>query len=198
MDYSLSGLLKSPPIRLLDKNYTNQMLDNWHYLGNVRCILFAYGHEEGCCVFTNCRSRNYEKKLKERNINVIELTRMVGKDGHKWSMTSLMSQCEKEIKKLNKYDLIVTYSDPFAGHTGATYKAANWLFDGYSAKEDIYLIDGKRTARRTLYDRHGTQSIPKMKEIYGYRLEIKEGTKKNRFIKIINKKARKLLLKERE
>jgi len=77
------------------------------------------------------------------------------------------------------------------------YKASGWLFDGYSTKEDVYLIDGKRIARRTLYDRHGTQSVPKMKEIYGSRLEIKDVTEpKKRFIKILNKKARKFLQRE--
>jgi len=188
--YKLSGLEKSPLVRPFTPTEANIMLDNWHYLGGVKCILHAYGHDEGVCVFTNCRSRVYEEKMKEKGIKAVELTRMVAKDGHKWGMSSLMSLCEKEIKKLNKYDVIVTYSDPFAGHTGATYKASNWLFDGCSTKEDVYLIDGKRTARRTLYDRHGTQSIPKMKEIYGERLEIKEGIEKNRFIKIINKKLK--------
>jgi hypothetical protein len=185
--YKNSGLEKSPPVRLLTIKETNKMLNDWHYLGKVKGVLYSYGHEEGCCVFTNCRSRMFEQKNKRKNINVIELTRMVGKNKHKWSMSSLMSQCEKELKKLNKYDLIVTYSDPFAGHNGMTYKSANWIFDGFSTKEKVYLIDGKRIARRTLYDRHGTQSIPKMKEIYGNRLEIKESGKKKRFIKILNK-----------
>lgn len=193
--YRNSGLQSSPPIRLLTIQETNKMLNDWHYLGAVKCVICSFGHEEGCCVFTNCRSRMYEQKMLEKNIKIIELGRMVGKDGHKWSMSSLMSLCVREIKKLNKYDLIVTYSDPFAGHDGMTYRAAGWLFDGYSTKEDVYLIDGKRIARRTLYDRHGTQSISKMKEIYGNKLEIKEGKEKQRFIKIINKKLLKQLEK---
>jgi len=188
--YKNSGLEKSPSVRPLTIEETNKMLNDWHYLGAVKCTIHTFGHEEGCCVFTNCRSRMYEQKMLEKNIRVIELGRMVGKNNHRWSMSSLMSLCVKEIIKLNKYDLIVTYSDPFAGHDGMTYKAAGWLFDGESTKEDIYLIDGKRIARRTLYDRHGTQSIPKMKEIYGDRLVIKEGIEKKRFIKIINKKLK--------
>jgi hypothetical protein len=197
MDYKLSGLLKTPPVIELDKKVANTMLNNWHYLGEVKGILFAYGHDEGCLVFTNCRSRIYEENYKKKNLKVIELARMVGKDNHKWSMSSLTAEVIKEIKKKYNYDLIVTYSDPFAGHDGMVYKASGWLFDGYSTKEDVYLIDGKRIARRTLYDRHGTQSVPKMKEIYGSRLEIKDVTEpKKRFIKILNKKARKFLQRE--
>ena len=198
MDYSLSGLEKSPPIKLLDKNFANQMLDNWHYLGNVKGILFAYGHEEGCLVFTNCRSRVYEEKMKEKGIKAVELARMVGKDGHKWSMSSLTAQVIKEIKQKYKYDIIVTYSDPFAGHDGMVYSASGWIFDGMICKDGhpIFFIDGEMISPRTLYDRHGTQSVPKMKEIYGNRLELKAKPLKKRFIKIINKKTRKNLIQK--
>jgi hypothetical protein len=188
----IKGITTNKELNFDNKVKANEMLNKWHYLGEVKGILYAYGHEEGCCVFTNCRSRIYEEKLKNKNIIVIELARMVGKDGHKWSMSSLMAQCEKEIKKLNKYDLIVTYSDPFAGHDGMTYKASNWIFDCIIETDGhpLFFIDGKRISPRTLYDRHGTQSVPKMKEIYGNRLELKQKPQKKRFIKIINKKLR--------
>lgn len=188
--YKNSGLEKSPTIKRLLPHEANKMLEAWHYLGEVKGIIHAYGHEEGCCVFTNCRSRIYEEKLKEKTIRVIELARMVGKDGHKWSMSSLMSQCVKEIKKLNTYDLIVTYSDPFAGHDGMTYKAAGWSLDCIIEPDGhpLFFIDGNRISPRTLYDKHGTQSVPKIKEIYGCRLELKAKPLKKRFIKIINKK----------
>lgn len=198
MDYKSSGLLKTPPVIELDKKVANTMLNNWHYLGEVRGILFAYGHEEGCLVFTNCRSRIYEEKYKKKNLKVIELARMVGKENHKWSMSSLTAEVIKEIKKKYNYDLIVTYSDPYAGHDGMVYKASGWLFDGIIKKDGhpLFFIDGKRVSPRTLYDRHGTQAVGKMKEIYGNRLELKEKPLKKRFIKILNKKAKKFLKNE--
>jgi hypothetical protein len=190
--YKNSGLIKSPIIKELSSEEANKMLINWHYLGVVKGIVFAYGHDEGCCVFTNCRSRIYEEKLKKKNIRVIELARMVGKNGHKWSMSSLMSQCENKIKKLKKYDLIVTYADPFAGHNGMVYKSANWIFDCIIKPDGhpLFFIDGKRISPRTLYDRHGTQSVKKMKEIYKDRLVLKKKPCKKRFIRIINKKLK--------
>lgn len=192
MDYSKSGLIKSPGIKKLDNKYANTMLDKCHYLGKVRGILFAYGHDEGCLVFTNCRSRIYEQKFKNKGIKVIELARMVGKNKHKWSMSSLTALVIKEIKKKYDYDVIVTYSDPFAGHDGMVYKASGWKFDGIIKPDGhpIILIDGKRIAPRTLYDRHGTQSIPKMRELYGDRLQTKKKPLKKRFIKILNKKIK--------
>lgn len=116
--YRKSGLKISPPIKDLSYREANNMLDKWHYLGGVRGILYAYGHSEGCLVFANCRSRVYEQNMKSRGLKIIELARMVGKDNHIWSMSSLTSLTIKQIKKLNKYDLVVTYSDPFAGHEG--------------------------------------------------------------------------------
>lgn len=198
MDYTLSGLMKTPNVIELDKKIANKMLNDWHYLGEVRGILFAYGHTEGCLVFTNCRSRIYEEKYKKKNLKVIELARMVGKDGHKWSMSSLTAKVIKEIKKQYNYDLIVTYSDPFAGHDGMVYKASGWIFDGIIGKDGhpLFFIDGKRISPRTLYDRHGTQAVSKMKEIYGNRLELKKKPLKKRFIKILNKRTQKILKNE--
>ena len=197
MDYSKSGLSKSPEIRKLASKYSNAMLNKWHYLGGVRGILFSYGHEEGCLVFTNCRSRLYEKKFKTHNIKSIELARMVAQDNHKWSMSSLTSLVIKEIKASYNYDLLVTYSDPFAGHDGMVYNASGWIFDSIICPDGhpLIFIDGKTISPRTLYDRHGTQSIPKMREIYGDRLETKKKPLKKRFIKILNKTKKKEILK---
>lgn len=184
--YKNSGLLKSPLVVPLRPKIANNMLDKWHYLGNVKGILYAFGHSEGCCVFTNCRSRIYETKLTSRGIKVIELARMVGSPGHKWSMSSLMSKCIKWIKRMG-YNLIVTYADPYAGHDGMTYKAAGWIFDGIIEPDGhpLFIIDGKRISPRTLYDRHKTQSVPVIKQIYGNRLALEKKPLKKRFIKCL-------------
>ena len=178
--YKGSGLLKSPEIQKLPGSIANKLLIRWHYLGSVRGVLFALGHQEGCCVFTNCRSRIYESK----HPGGIELARMVGCPGHIWAMSSLMSRCLKWVKINTKYRLIVTYADPFAGHDGMVYKAANWTFDGIIGRDGhpLFFIDGKRVSPRVLYDRHGTQAVGKMKDFYGKRLELKPKPLKKRFV----------------
>lgn len=177
--YENSGLVISPPIRLLTSTEANSQLKRWHYLGTVKGIIFAVGHDEGCCVFTNCRSREYEKRI---GCRVVELARMVGKPKHKWAMSSLMAAAVKEAFKRG-YQLIVTYADPYVGHHGKVYLAANWQPDGTSSKDTVYLLDGKRISRRYLYDLHGTQSKSRMKEIYGNRLQFEPSPPKQRFIK---------------
>ena len=60
------------------------------------------------------------------------------------------------------------------------YDASGWYFDGFSSSEKTFMIDNKRIARRTLYDRHGTQSVAVLKKIYGDRLIIHPPVKKEK------------------
>jgi hypothetical protein len=173
-------VLATPFCRLLSVEETNHMLNAWHYLGEVRGILFSVGHDEGCCVFTNCRSRIYEKK----NPGVVELARMVGMPNHCWAMSSLMAQAVRECRK-RAYTRIITYADPWNGNTGKVYLAAGWTPSGTTSKDTVYVLDGERIARRTLYDRHGTQSKLKMKDVYGERLQFEEAPPKPIFIKML-------------
>jgi len=170
---------------LITAKDANTMLNAWHYLGEVRGILFAVGHAEGCCVFTNCRSRIYESK----HPGVVELARMVGMPNHKWAMTSLMAQGVRECRARG-YSEIITYADPWNNNTGKVYLAAGWERIGETTADTVYLLDGERIARRTLYNRHGTQSKLKMKEIYGERLRFELAPPKPIF--------RKLLISSRE
>ena len=117
---------------------------------------------------------------------------MVGKPLHLWSMTSLMSQAHKELKHLG-WDVIITYADPIAKHNGTVYKAGNWIENGTSSTEKVWLLDDKRCSRRSFYDRHGTQSVRAMKAIYGDRLKILPGKPKQRFFLGISKRGKKFI-----
>jgi hypothetical protein len=174
----IKKLAATPHCRLLTAKEANAQLESWHYLGAVRGILFSVGHEEGCCVFTNCRSRHYEKT----HPGVVELSRMVGMPDHKWAMSSLMAQAVRECKKRG-YKEIITYADPWNNNTGKVYLAAGWVPCGASGKDTVYMLDNERVARRTFYDRHGTQSRAKMKEIYGDRLRFEDAPPKPIFKK---------------
>jgi len=174
------SLQKTLWCRLLTAEESNKMLEQWHYLGSVIGIVFSIGHEEGCCVFTNCRSRNYEKK----HAGVIELARMVGMPDHKWAMSSLMAQAVRECRKRG-YTEIITYADPWNKNTGKVYLAAGWEAVGKTGADTVYLLDGERISRRTFYDRHGTQSRDKMKAIYGDRLKFEVAPPKPIFRKLL-------------
>ena len=175
-----SPLQKTPQCRALSAPEANAMLAQWHYLGPVRGIRFAVGHDEGCCVFTNCRSRVYEAK----HPGVIELARMVGAPDHQWAMSSLMAQAARECRRQG-FREIRTYADPWNGNTGQVYRAAGWEHVGCSQSDTVYILDGRRVARRTFYDRHGTQSRPQMAAIYGDRLRFEIAPPKPIFRKLL-------------
>jgi hypothetical protein len=123
-------------------------------------------------------------------LRMIELSRMVGAPGHTWAMTSLMAESLAEAKR-RAYDVVVTYADPVQGHRGTVYKAGNWLAYGMSTRESVWRLDGKRISRKGLYNKHGTQSVPACKEIYGDRLQITPGFPKPRFLMGLTRAGRK-------
>lgn len=195
VDYSNSRLVKSPSVFEIGPDSVNEMLSRWHYLGKVHGIIHAYGHEEGCLAFTNLRSRVMEKKLRDEGIVPIELARMVGKPGHSWAMSSLMSKAIGILKALREYDVVVTYADPFAGHDGMVYRAANWIWVGKSVRDGhpIFVIDGKNVSPRTLYDRIGTSSVSVVEEYYGSRVQVVKKDRKDRFIYPLTNKGKRTI-----
>ena len=95
-----------------------------------------------------------------------------------------MAQATRECKKRG-YTEIITYADPWNNNTGKVYLAAGWKAAGSTGQDMVYLLDGERIARRTLYDRHGTQARTKMKEISGARLQFELAPPKPIFIKTL-------------
>ncbi|MFA5898853.1 MAG: hypothetical protein WC829_07035 [Hyphomicrobium sp.] len=98
---------------------TAAMLSANHYLGPCKRGAFAWSDEYGCIVLAAPASRNLPK-------NWLELSRwciVEGRGSEQWAAF---------IKAWRKLDetasTIVSYSDPRAGHTGALYRACNWLW----------------------------------------------------------------------
>jgi hypothetical protein len=100
---------------------TQELLRNNHYLGPCRRGMFAWVDDHGCIVFARPAARNLPKDW-------LELSRwcLVG-DGLgslQWSafLRAWRSQPQSAATT------IVSYSDPRVGHTGALYRACNWLW----------------------------------------------------------------------
>ena len=43
---------------------------------------------------------------------------------------------------------LITYADDWRGHSGAIYRADNWIYRGKTKAERTYLVDGRMTARK--------------------------------------------------
>ena len=174
----MSSLL-SKPLRdcLLTAQESNEMLEKWHYSREVQGILFSVGHDEGCCVFTNCRSRVYEKKhlgvVERREWSACRTTIgdvfINGAGGarmpearlyiHYYLCRSLEQQHRKGLP---------------CGRMGAA---------GATGQDMVYMLDGERVGVVPFMTVTGRSRETKMKEIYGDRLQFEIAPPKPIFIK---------------
>lgn len=180
-----TALLKTPQVGRIHLTDANVMLFNHHYLGPVKTASFCYGHLEGCTVWGVLRSAAVHKRLREAGFNPIELIRMVGVPEHDWAMSSLLSHSLKLLFQSTTFDCAITYADRQAGHSGATYRAANWIQiqdaqpDGFT-----WLLDGKRVSRKRFYGELGTSNVEAVRKVYGDRIELVPDVPKRRFIRL--------------
>lgn len=90
-----------------------------HYLGPARRG-FAWQDEYGCMVLANPTSRHLPPDW-------LELTRWC-LAGEKNGGTRQWAKVAKWLRANHKATTVVSYSDPSVGHTGALYRACNWLW----------------------------------------------------------------------
>ena len=87
------------------------------------------------------------KKYGESERDVVELRRLVCLDEcPRNTESSFIAKCLKYIKRNSSYKICVSYADPYHGHVGIIYQAANWSYLGQTAA-DVML----RTPEGRLY-----------------------------------------------
>ena len=99
----------------------NPILVERHYLGPCRRGAFAWRDEHGVMVFAKPASRRLSGSW-------LELTRWClngqpNGGSQQWARFSRWARVY-----LRQYTTVVSYSDPAQGHTGALYRACNWLW----------------------------------------------------------------------
>jgi hypothetical protein len=48
----------------------------------------------------------------------------------------------------DRWPCLVTYADLWRGHTGAIYKATNWVYRGLTKPQPVYILDGRLVSRK--------------------------------------------------
>lgn len=162
-----------------------------HYTRSVPSGKSHYIQFEDCfIVWAIPANKNLARFLLPDGGTVWELARLWAPDGHKPNLlTQAISVATKAIKQLENPDLLVSYADPNAGHSGGVYKAASWIYHGQSEEVRVYRrSDGQTVARRAFHS--GRQSLRKAEiEALGFVEEKLPG--KHRFIKPLSRRARK-------
>jgi hypothetical protein len=164
------------------------------YYNDQLCTMIIYGQPSGKYLASSIWFGGTESQC-------LELLRLFSFD---WCPKNIESYCiGKSIKWMKQnhpeIKVLVSYADASVGHVGYIYQASNWLYIGNSGAEKEIYIDGIRQHRRDLYDKHGTSSIPKLKERFGDKLVVSENRfKKNKYIYVLGdtkKEHKELLLK---
>lgn len=129
----------------------------------------------------------------EESEHVIELTRLwIEDETPKNTESYFISQTLQLLPE--SYDIVVSYAEIGAGHSGIIYQATNWIYTGLSdAHVEWRLDDQSKKHTRHLFDEHG--GIEKAKEFYGDRLKRQERGRKHRYIMFLGNKTRRKQLK---
>jgi hypothetical protein len=88
-----------------------------------------------------------------------------------------------------EFDIVVSYAEISAGHSGVIYQATNWLYTGLSDAHVDWRLDGASNKHsRHLFDEHG--GIEGAKKFYGERLQRHERGRKHRYVMLRGSRSR--------
>jgi hypothetical protein len=95
--------------------------------------------------------------------SVLELSRLVRRDGERPPLTFLIALCCRALRTL-QHDLLVSFADRTQGHEGIVYRAAGWAYAGCRDRAmDGVMIDGAFHPGRTCNSIFGTRSPDKLR-----------------------------------
>jgi hypothetical protein len=140
-------------------------------------------------------NKNIGRFLLGRDVKVWELSRLWAPDGHERNLlTRAISAAIKIIKLVERPEILVSYADPNAGHSGGVYRAASWVYHGQSEESRAYRGPaGEIVARRKFHS--GSSCLTKREiEAKGF-IQLKLPGK-YRFVHPISRRARRAIYGE--
>jgi hypothetical protein len=100
---------------------TYLLLSEKHYLGPTKAAGFAWRDQFGCIVFAAPRARG----VPHRWLEVVRWCLVGGKNAGSQQWAAAVAMLRRQRPDCTT---IVSYSDPSQGHSGALYRACNWLW----------------------------------------------------------------------
>ena len=167
-----------------EKQTARELVLKYHYSGRchenpilVGSLHFGGGGLYGdkgelvaTCIFSQSNNNTWSLK----KVNLIELVRLCRKEEVQVPLSWLVSNTVKEVKRLRRFDIAISYADATQDHHGGIYQACSWNFHTYrQPKEDGLMIDGKFVPKRSVSTRYGTYRRDKLGEMFD---EVKQET----------------------
>lgn len=141
-------------------HYSHRAPGSISFVGTFHLAGGLFGDQGECvaaCFFSTPPTRWSEP--------VLELTRLVRKDGIRVPLSRLVGLSCKHLKKQG-HDLLVSFADSTQGHEGYIYRACSWNYHGKRNRAcDGLIVDGEFIPGRTCVAKFGTRSASKLKEI---------------------------------
>ncbi len=117
----MNPYLYAPPTGFVETELVSHILDEHHYLGALRRGL-AWRSDAGVLIVANPSSRRLPSRW-------MELSRWCIVDRSPNAGSSMFRRFVRDFRsRFPTTTTLVSYSDPAQGHTGALYRACNWLY----------------------------------------------------------------------
>ena len=166
-----------------------------HYLHRSASCSYAFGLFDGMellgvAMYGKPASRTLCDGIcgPEESAGVMELTRLwIQDDTPKNTESYFIGQTFKLLP--DEVDILVSYAEVEAGHSGTIYQATNWLYTGLSDRHLDWEIEGMegKHARHLFKDYGGVENA---KAVLGDKVKPKERGRKHRYIMFRGSKTR--------
>ena len=147
--------MRTPRLSAAEKWEVDALLREYHYIG-TQCAdpthilvwrgpggLFGdYGQPICAALFAPPASSAW-------GVRAIELIRLVRDEPFVFTLSRFLAECISWLKATRKWEVVLAYADPSAGHHGGVYQAANFFHLGTSSPKAVYLHpNGRRLSMR--------------------------------------------------
>jgi len=196
MDYTIKRITNEEARQIIVNNHYSHSWTSCKYAiglykANLIVGVAVYGHPVGRNAALSVSPLVNEKE-------VLELTRLwisdsEGKNTESWFLGQTFRWLREYASDIK---VLISYSDPNAGHVGIIYQATNWLYQGRNSDSKWYLINGELLHPRTVYSRFGTRAMEELNKMPVIKhVEIVEVERKYRYIYILTgKRERKRII----
>ena len=142
---------------------------NFHYAKAVPAVQYGFNvfndADEWCGVilYGGGANRNIAKEFGLCSGEILELVRCAlnGKQGH-GNTSKAVAATMKMLHQINPLvKILISYADLDQDHAGIIYQATNWIYLGKTNTDEVsaYIIDGKKTHRKSVYSKYGRQDF---------------------------------------
>ena len=179
---------------------------NFHYAHAVPAVQYGFNvfndDDEWCGVilYGGGANTNITKEFGVCAGEILELVRCAlnGKQGH-GNTSKAVAMTMKQLHQINPLvKILISYADLDQDHAGIIYQATNWIYLGQTNTGEVsaYIINGKKTHRKSVYSKYGRQDFNWILENVDANAEKFYTKGKHKYIYVFDKKLKSHYLKK--